>query len=417
MKKLILISALLIFACSSDDDSTNESPIITLIGEPIVMVNTYSTYIDSGATAIDSEDGDLTSSIVTTGLVNTSINGDYTITYTVSDSTGNTVTATRQIIVEDDGNPVYLGENGVTIKAKDWAEVGMVGEINNELYTIISEEDLKTNFQNNLDVTKFVTTFVTNMFWGQVGWQNQNAFNQDISSWDVSNVTNMAQLLINTTSFNQDISSWDVSSVTNMTAMFSGSNFNQDISSWDVSNVTNMDGMFGSSAFNQDIGSWNVSSVTNMRFMFYNSTFNQDIGNWDVSSVTNMSTMFYNSTFNQNIGNWDVSNVIQMNQLFSGATCSGCNNVQSFNQDISNWDVSNVSDMNSMFLYNFQFNQDIGNWDVSNVTSMGFCFSGATSFNQDLSSWDVFNVTTCDNFSDTPQWTLPQPNFTNCNPD
>ena len=38
-------------------------------------------------------------------------------------------------------------------------------------------------------------------------------------------------------------------------------------------------------------------------------------------------------------------------------------------------------------------------------------------FNQDLSAWNVENVTYCVDFSyNTPQWTLPQPNFTNCNP-
>ena len=62
--------------------------------------------------------------------------------------------------------------------------------------------------------------------------------------------------------FNQDISSWDVSNVIDMSNMFYiVSNFNQDISSWDVSNVTNMSKMFcGASNFNQDIGSWVVSS-------------------------------------------------------------------------------------------------------------------------------------------------------------
>jgi surface protein len=39
--------------------------------------------------------------------------------------------------------------------------------------------------------------------------------------------------------------------------------FNQNIGSWNTSNVTNMGGMFNSAtAFNQDIGGWNVSKVT-----------------------------------------------------------------------------------------------------------------------------------------------------------
>ena len=99
--------------------------------------------------------------------------------------------------------------------------------------------------------------------------------------------------------------------------------FNDDISEWNVSNVTDMSYMFGSSdmgdffgpppAFNQDIGDWNVSNVTNMSAMFYGaSAFNQDIGGWNVSNVTTMLTMFSGaSTFNQDIGGWDVSSVTQ----------------------------------------------------------------------------------------------------------
>jgi len=38
-------------------------------------------------------------------------------------------------------------------------------------------------------------------------------------------------------------------------------------------------------------------------------------------------------------------------------------------------------------------------------------------FNQDLSPWNVENVTICYQFSfNIQEWTLPQPNFTNCNP-
>ena len=45
--------------------------------------------------------------------------------------------------------------------------------------------------------------------------------------------------------------------------------FNQDISTWDVSNVTNMRAMFfGAVYFNQDIGFWDVGNVTDMEVCF-----------------------------------------------------------------------------------------------------------------------------------------------------
>ena len=109
MKKLIyLFLALLIVACISDDSSSDNgggsnnditAPVITILGEADVSINQYTPYIDAGATATDEVDGDLTSSIVTTGVVNTSIEGNYVITYTVSDTSGNTATATRQVVV------------------------------------------------------------------------------------------------------------------------------------------------------------------------------------------------------------------------------------------------------------------------------------------------------------------------------
>lgn len=44
--------------------------------------------------------------------------------------------------------------------------------------------------------------------------------------------------------------------------MFSNSNFNQDISSWNVSNVTNMFAMFSFlTSFNQNLSSWCVSLI------------------------------------------------------------------------------------------------------------------------------------------------------------
>jgi prepilin-type N-terminal cleavage/methylation domain-containing protein len=106
------------------------------------------------------------------------------------------------------------------------------------------------------------------------------------------------------------------SGITDMSYMFDwgATEFNDDISHWDTSNVTNMLAMFDrASAFNQDIGSWDTGEVTNMMSMFDRaSAFNQDIGSWDTSKVTDMLAMFNRaSAFNQDLSGWDVDKVIQ----------------------------------------------------------------------------------------------------------
>ena len=70
----------------------------------------------------------------------------------------------------------------------------------------------------------------------------------------------MKNMFYNASSFNQNISSWNVSNVDNMSAMFSfAENFNQDINSWDVSNVKDMYSMFeGATSFDQNISSWDI---------------------------------------------------------------------------------------------------------------------------------------------------------------
>jgi surface protein len=316
--------------------------------------------------------------------------------------------------VFEEQSPFYLDENGVTIKARDGVTAGTTGELNGVTYTAVNLAMLQKLRDEGEDLSKVVTTLVTDMrlLFNTSSTKNYDDFNDDISSWDVSNVTDMASMFASYYGkFNQDISKWDVSNVTDMQYMFVGCNdFNQDISEWDVSKVTNMYAMFVEAyKFNQDISNWDVSSVTNMSTMFMDTSFNQPIGSWDVSNVTKMDLMFIASSFNQPIGEWDTSNVVTMNGMFNSTpfnqpigewdtsnvvtmnTMFGFNKV--FNQDISKWDVSNVESMETMFFKSESFNQPIGEWDVSNVKNMSRMFNQATSFNQDLTKWCVSNIT------------------------
>ena len=161
-----------------------------------------------------------------------------------------------------------LAANGVTVLCTG-ANVGDTGEVGGVIYTARSEAQIDglIDAENYEPLATTCTSNVTDM---SGMFSSATAFNQDVSSWDVSSVTNMKYMFQDAIVFNGDISSWDVSSVTNMRYMFYRAEaFNQDISSWDVSSVTNMKGMFAvATSFNQDIGSWDVSSVTNMQSMF-----------------------------------------------------------------------------------------------------------------------------------------------------
>ena len=87
-------------------------PLITLVGSDSVTLELGDSYVDAGATAVDLVDGDLTTSIVTGGLpIDTSVLGVYTVTYDVSDSSGNAAAqVTRTVNVVDTTPPVALPE-------------------------------------------------------------------------------------------------------------------------------------------------------------------------------------------------------------------------------------------------------------------------------------------------------------------
>ena len=134
-------------------------------------------------------------------------------------------------------SPIHLDQNGVTVISTEDAVIGESYELDGVSYLVVDSTMLYTMVANDEDVTKVITTNVTDM--SEMFQDSQ--FNGDISNWDVSKVTDMSGMFMGAfyeSQFNGDISNWDVSNVTDMLLMFNGAiSFNKDLSSWDVSNV------------------------------------------------------------------------------------------------------------------------------------------------------------------------------------
>jgi hypothetical protein len=91
-------------------------PVITLQGESSVDLPLNGNFNDPGASASDTEDGDLSSQIQVAGAVDTATPGNYTLVYGVVDSAGNqAVPVMRQVNVSENPtepvNPTPGGEN------------------------------------------------------------------------------------------------------------------------------------------------------------------------------------------------------------------------------------------------------------------------------------------------------------------
>ncbi len=82
------------------------APVITLNGETEISLNVGGTYTEPGYSATDECDGDLSQNVTVEGTVDCSTNGVYTISYKVTDSSGNEGEVLRTVKVLDLSAPV-----------------------------------------------------------------------------------------------------------------------------------------------------------------------------------------------------------------------------------------------------------------------------------------------------------------------
>lgn len=152
--------------------------------------------------------------------------------------------------VEDCSNPIYLADNGVTVKAKACVEAGKTYQWNGEnWYVAIDKNDVRKQiFINNLDPRRIVTSKLTDMSYMLPG-KHYDVCPSEWASWDWKKKGEYLKnkwLDITTRSYydyyDADLSNWDTSNVVDMEWLFLWNYFySSPIKYWDVSKVQNMD--------------------------------------------------------------------------------------------------------------------------------------------------------------------------------
>lgn len=241
----------------------------------------------------------------------------------------------------------------------------------------------------------------------------------DISQFDLSNVTDMSYTFDGNYSKSIILGNIDTSKVTNMSYMFRNCPYitNLDLSGIDVSQVNDMQYIFSDckELTNIDFTGWNTDSLTNMKYMFQNCSVLDvlDLSMFNISKVTDVTGLFYNCKTNSlildgwdfssvtTLGNWvynqssknvSLKNVIAKGDFtcpyasgsidLSGIDTTACtsfslNSCDASTIDVSSVNTANFTSMGSMFSYcSYITSLDISRFDYSNVESMYGMFSG-----------------------------------------
>ncbi len=77
------------------------APVVTVTGDDPQIIECNGSYVELGATATDTCEGDLAPASDAASVVDVNTPGQYTVTYTATDGSGNTGTATRTVVVEE----------------------------------------------------------------------------------------------------------------------------------------------------------------------------------------------------------------------------------------------------------------------------------------------------------------------------
>ncbi len=227
---------------------------------------------------------------------------------------------------------------------------------------------------------------------------NSKAESIDLSSFDTSNVIDMASMFYNLENVKSlDFVTFDTTKVQKMNAMFSAV---KDIEEYDLHyfetpSLKDIQGMFaGAKKVRElDLSNFDTSKVNSMvgTFASIDTLEKIDISNWNFTSF-DVEGLITNITG----ASPSIKEIILDNAKFGNTMKSAFTSISNLEKvSLKNVDTSNVTNMNGTFagLQKLQ-NLDVSDFDTSNVTNMSGMFNNLLLIKElDLSTFDTSNVT------------------------
>ena len=228
---------------------------------------------------------------------------------------------------------------------------------------------------SNMDVTAIDTPIISTTSFIVQFYNTGITTVTDWSSWDMSSVTTYELCFSLSANFNCILDNWGTASTLILKSMFVGANaFNQDLDSWVVTNVTSTENFMNATAFDGSVAGWILNGSWFRAFNGASVFTGKGVDTWDVSGMTEGFNMFVNAVlFNGNTSGWDTSSLLKANNMIY--------NCDAYDQDMSGWDINQVTNFtgfmqNSTGLSTANYDALLIGWDAQGAMS----FSGTVNF-------------------------------------
>lgn len=277
---------------------------------------------------------------------------------------------------------------------------------------------------------------------GRYMFSTAEIFNQNITGWNVSNVTDMTQMFAGCTTYDQPMDLWNVAKVTEFVGMFQNCKMlNKSINAWVMTKATDLSYMFaGCTSYNQPMDRLRPAGNTaiNASYMLQGCTsFNSPIAGFIQTNIKLLTSMLADCIlFNQDMSGVSFGNNVDITGMFDGCKAfngllgskwfdktfagvstlfRGCTvfnqpiaklktastNVSyllascpAFNQPMNDFEIAGKVNASSLFDGCTNFTSDLAGWDVSDLEEASRMFAGTASFDSELNWWCVSNIPT-----------------------